>query len=420
MIYQRSQAEEWDKNDVLAHFRDRFLIPKAPSGKEYIYFCGNSLGLQSKSIRTAVAQELDDWAQFGVKGHHLAQFPWYAYHEFLTQPMAEVIGAKPLETVIMNTLTVNLHLMMVSFYRPDATRFKILIEHSAFPSDRYAVESQIKFHGFDPKDALIVLTPPEGSDYISREQIEEVFQKEGPTIALALIGSVNYYSGQAYPIKSLTELAHAHGCMIGFDLAHGAGNLHLKLHEDGPDFAVWCGYKYLNGGPGTLAGCFVHERHAYRKDLPRFSGWWGHNKQQRFKMEPQMDIMPGAEGWQLSNPPILPMACLRESLNIFQEAGMEQLRQKSLAMGRFAFQLIDQLNHPGIQIISPRNDEERGCQISIKVKSADRTLFDRISDEGVIADWREPNVIRIAPVPLYNRFTEVFDFVEILKHALHD
>ncbi len=420
MEYTRSQAEELDKRDVLAPFRDRFLIPKTPSGKESIYFCGNSLGLQSKSIRTAVNQELDDWAVFGVKGHHAAQHPWYAYHEFLTESMAEVIGAKPSETVVMNTLTVNLHLMMVSFYRPQANRYKILIEHSAFPSDRYAVESQIRFHGMDPEDALIVLSPPEGSDYISFGQVEEVFKKEGSQIALVLIGSVNYYTGQAYPIKSLTRLAHECGATIGFDLAHGAGNLLLNLHDDGPDFAVWCGYKYLNGGPGTLAGCFVHHRHANNKELPRFAGWWGHNKQQRFKMEPHMDLMPGAEGWQLSNPPILPMSCLRESLQIFQEAGMKQLREKSLAMGRLCFQLMDQLNHENIQIISPRNDDERGCQISIKMKSGDRKLFDRISAEGIIADWREPDVIRIAPVPLYNRFTEIYDFVQILKKALHE
>jgi kynureninase len=320
----------------------------------------------------------------------------------------------------MNTLTVNLHLMLVSFYRPTAKRFKILIEYSSFPSDRYAVESQIRFHGYDPKEALIILQPEPGTDTISKAHIESVFEKEGEQIALALIGSVNYYTGQAYPIAHMTRLAHARGADIGFDLAHGAGNLQLQLHEDGPDFAVWCGYKYLNGGPGALAGAFIHERHAHRSDLPRFAGWWGHNKVTRFKMEPHYEAMPGAEGWQLSNPPILPMACLRASLELFQQAGMDALRRKSLAMSELLFQLLEDYNHPNLSLITPKAEAERGCQVSIKVKNADRSLFQRISEQGVIADWREPDVIRIAPVPLYNSFCDIFDFVEILKQANHD
>ncbi|MBK6543858.1 MAG: kynureninase [Saprospiraceae bacterium] len=420
MSVQRKEVIALDEQDPLKHFKSQFLFPKTIEGHDYLYFCGNSLGLQAQKTRGYVDQELLDWAQFGVTGHHNAKNPWYKYHEFLTDAMANIIGAKPIETVIMNTLTVNLHLMMVSFYRPTKQRFKILIEHSTFPSDRYAVESQIRFHGFDPKEALLILKPEPGEDYISKETIQSIFEKEGDTIALALIGSVNYYTGQAYPIPFITKLAHESGCKIGFDLAHGAGNLFLNLHEDGPDFATWCGYKYLNGGPGSLAGCFVHERHAYNYTIPKFAGWWGHNKMTRFKMEPLYESMPGAEGWQLSNPPILPMACLLASLELFKEAGMKSLRKKSLELGNLLFTLLDELKDPNISIITPKSEDERGCQISIKIKNADKKIFHRISKNGVIADWREPDVIRIAPVPLYNTFTDVFEFMEILKNAIHD
>jgi kynureninase len=418
MSFQRSDAIKLDAQDALKSFREEFHIPKSKDHSALIYFCGNSLGLQPRTTRQYVEQELSDWANYGVEGHRNATHPWYSYHELLTEHMAEIIGAKPIETVVMNTLTVNLHLMMVSFYKPTNTRHKILIEYSSFPSDRYAVESQLKFHGYDPKDSLIILKPEEGTDYISLENIERVFKEEGNQIALALIGSVNYYTGQAYPISHMTRLAHQYGCRIGFDLAHGAGNLLLNLHEAGPDFAIWCGYKYLNGGPGSLAGCFVHERHAHHKDLPRFNGWWGHNKSSRFKMQAEFDLMPGAEGWQLSNPPILPMACLNASLQVFAKAGMEALRKKSLALSKLVFELLDEMQNPNISIITPRNETERGCQISIKLKNADRSIFEKISARGVIADWREPDVIRIAPVPLYNTFTEVYDFVQILKEVL--
>lgn len=413
-------AKQLDLNDKLAGFRNHFLIPKTSDGKDCIYLCGNSLGLQSKGIRTIVEQELSDWEKFGVHGHHEAQRPWYKYHEFLTEPMAELLGAKPIETVIMNTLTVNVHLMLVSFYRPKPAKFKILIEYSSFPSDRYAVESQIRFHGFDPKEALIILEPEQGKDYVSRNQMEEVFYREGDQIALALIGSVNYYTGQAYPIAYLTQLAHAHGCKIGFDLAHGAGNLLLNLHADGPDFAVWCGYKYLNGGPGSLAGCFVHERHVMDPELPRFAGWWGHDKSKRFKMEPRFECMPGAEGWQLSNPPILPMACLLESLQLFQNAGIKAIREKNLTMGNLLIQWIKELEHPNIEILTPENPDERGAQLSIRLKDADKNIFQKITKAGVIADWREPDVIRIAPVALYNSFTDIATFIEIFKTAVYE
>lgn len=416
----RNYAEQLDQQDPLAHFREQFLIPKDDQGKDTIYFCGNSLGLQSRNIREVIEQELKDWEDFGVTGHHKSKYPWYKYHEFLTASMAALIGAKPLETVVMNTLSVNLHLMMVSFYRPDSRRNKILIEYSSFPSDRYAVESQIRFHGFDPAECLMVLQPEGGSDVITNEQLEDVFKKHGHELALVLIGSVNYYTGQAYPIKKLCELAKEYACTIGFDLAHGAGNLKLNLHDDGPDFAIWCGYKYLNGGPGTLGGIFVHERHAHNTDLPRFAGWWGHDKTTRFQMRPEFIMMSGAEGWQLSNPPILPMACLRASLSILCEAGIDRLRKKSIAMGDLLFSLFDQWNHANIEVITPRDPAQRGAQLSIKIHNADKEIFNKLSKQGVIADWREPDVIRIAPVPLYNSFTEVYDFFIKLQAATND
>ncbi len=412
------KAVKLDQEDKLSSFRSKFLIPKTKEGQECIYLCGNSLGLQPTSVRNAVEQELKDWELFGVHGHHEAKFPWYRYHEFLTDSMAKVVGAQPAEVVMMNTLTVNVHLMMVSFYRPTSNRHKILIEYSAFPSDRYAVESQIRFHGYDPETSLIILQPKEGTNYIDRDQMEEVFDQHGDSIALALIGSVNYYTGQAYPIRFLTQLAHHKGIPIGFDLAHGAGNLLLSLHEDGPDFAVWCGYKYLNGGPGTLAGCFVHERHHGQAELPRFAGWWGHNKETRFKMGPKFDLMPGAEGWQLSNPPILPLACLRESLDIFQAAGMQAIRHKNLAMGSFLLEGLQAINHPNLEVITPIADEERGAQLSIRIRNADRLVFEKLTAGGVVADWREPDVIRVAPVALYNRFSELVDFLILLKKCI--
>lgn len=420
MDLNRAAAQKMDEQDPLRHFRSQFLFPKTKSGNDAIYFCGNSLGLQPIKTKTYVNQELSDWANFGVHGHHEAKHAWLPYHEFLTDTMANIVGAKPIETVVMNTLTVNLHLMLVSFYRPEGKRSKILIEHSCFPSDRYAVESQLRFHGYDPSKHLIILQPQPGEAYVSKEAIEHAFYQHGDEIALALIGSVNYYSGQAYPIKFITDLAHQYGSLVGFDLAHGAGNLALKLHEDGPDFAIWCGYKYLNGGPGSLAGCFVHERHAYSYELPRFTGWWGHNKKSRFKMSPHFEIMAGAEGWQLSNPPILPMACLLASFELFELAGMDNLRLKSLQMGNVFFNLLDELNHPNLKIITPRLEAERGCQISIQLKDEDKAIFNKITEAGVIADWREPDVIRIAPVPLYNSFTDIFDFIQILKGALND
>ncbi len=406
-----------DRTDPLADYRNQFFLPSNDSGIQ-TYFCGNSLGLQPRNTPEYVTRELVDWAKLGVEGHLHAKFPWVKYHEFLTQQMADIVGAKPKETVVMNTLSVNLHLMMVSFYRPTGRRNKILIEYSAFPSDRYAVESQIKFHGLKPEECLIILEPEEGTDYVSIEKIKNVFEKHGEEIALVLIGSVNYYTGQAYPIKIITQLAHQCGCRVGFDLAHGAGNLQLNLHDDGPDFAVWCSYKYLNSGPGSLSGCFVHERHSESYEIPRFIGWWAHDKINRFKMSPELKLMPGAEGWQLSNPPILPMACMMASLEIFQSAGMTNLRKKSLELSSSLIQLIESLNHPKIKILTPKIESERGCQVSIQIQNADKSIYHKISQQNIIADWREPDVIRVAPVPLYNTFEEVFRFYEILKQVL--
>jgi kynureninase len=410
--------EELDAADPLAEFRDRFYFPEASGRSQALYFTGNSLGLMPKKARVYVEQELDDWSCLAVEGHLNAKNPWLPYHEFLTEPMARVVGAKPVETVVMNALTVNLHLMMVSFYRPSSERYKVVIEKGAFPSDQYAVEAQIKFHGFDPTAALIQLTPRDGESTLRTEDILETIEREGNSIALVMLGGVNYYSGQAFDMQRITEAAHAAGAVAGFDLAHAAGNLDLRLHDWDVDFAVWCSYKYLNGGPGAVAGAFVHERHARSFDLPRFAGWWGNDKATRFKMGPHFDPLEGAEGWQLSNPPILQMAALRASLEIFDEAGMKSLRAKSEKLTAYLESLIDEIGDERISIITPRDPRERGCQLSIRVKDADRSLFESISSRGVIADWREPDVIRVAPVPLYNSFEDCFHLARILKQCL--
>ena len=411
-------AKKCDAADSLASFRNKFHIPKNENNEELIYLCGNSLGLQPKITSSYIQQELSDWASLGVEGHTDAAHPWLPYHEFLAKDMATIVGAKPLEVVIMNTLTTNLHLMMVSFYQPTESKYKIVIESDAFPSDKYAVESQIKFHGYDANDALILWKPPKGEKLCRFEDLEEIMKSHGDQVALLMIGSTNYYTGQSFPLKKITDLGHSFNCKVGFDLAHGAGNIKPNLHESGADFAVWCTYKYLNSGPGSLGGCFVHERHANNKDLNRFVGWWGHNKQTRFNMRHEFDALSGAEGWQLSNPPILSMAAIRASLDIFAEAGFDNLRKKATRLTGYLEFLIDSLNEERIQIITPRNPEERGSQLSIQVKNADKTLHDKLTKAGVISDWREPDVIRIAPTPLYNSFEDVYHFSEKLKIAL--
>lgn len=410
-------AEKLDSDDDLQHYRSRFFIPKDTNGNDVIYFCGNSLGLQPKSVRAYVEQELKDWETLGVEGHFHAKNPWMPYHELLTDQTARLVGAKPLEVVVMNTLTVNLHLMLVSFYRPTARRHKIVVEANPFPSDRYAVESQIKFHGFDPKRSLIELQPRAGETNLRTEDIEDVLEADGDEIALVLLGGVNYYSGQAFDLERITRTAQAQGCVVGFDLAHAVGNIPLRLHEWNVDFAVWCSYKYLNSGPGGIAGCFVHERHATNAALPRFAGWWGQNKDIRFKMGPTFDPIPGAEGWQLSNPPILPLAALRASMELFDEAGMERLRAKSVALTGYLEFLLDQQQGKHFSVITAKDPRQRGAQLSIRVKEKGRALFDDLTAHGVVCDWREPDVIRVAPVPLYNSFTEVYRFAEIFFEA---
>ena len=411
-------ARHQDQKDTLASYRNQFYIPKDKHGQDLIYMTGNSLGLQPKSVKDYINQELEDWANLGVEGHTEAKHPWIHYHELLTESMAKVVGAKPIEVVVMNTLTVNLHLMMVSFYQPTPKRYKILIEADAFPSDKYAVESQLRHHGFDIKDGLILWKARKGEELANYDDLEALLKEHGTEIALVMIGGVNYYTGQFFDLKRITQLGHEHGCMVGFDCAHGVGNVQLNLHDSGADFAVWCTYKYLNSGPGSLGGCFVHERHAHDKNLNRFAGWWSHNKETRFKMRDEFDQLPGAEGWQLSNPPILSMAAIRASLDIFAEVGMEKLTLKAKHLtGYFEF-LINELNHDDIKIITPSNPNERGCQLSIQVKNADKVLHQQLTEAGVISDWREPDVIRCAPVPLYNSFQDVYNLVEKLKFIL--
>ncbi|WNJ16151.1 kynureninase [Pontibacter sp. G13] len=410
-------ARSMDQQDPLRSYRDQFHLPVQPSGEPYIYLCGNSLGCQPKRLRAFVEQELKDWENLGVEGHFHAKNPWMPYHEFLTEPMAKIVGAKSEEVVVMNALTVNLHLMMVSFYRPSQARFKIVIEGDAFPSDIYAVESQLKFHGYDPKDALIKLWPREGEHTIRTEDIEHLLAEQGQEIALVMLGGVNYYTGQAFQFQRIVEAGHAQGCKVGFDLAHAVGNLELKLHEWGADFACWCSYKYLNSGPGGVAGVFVHERHLNDPEIPRFAGWWGHDKETRFKMGPDFQPIPTAESWQLSNAPVLSMAALRASLEIFEEVGMAALREKALKLtGYLEYLLTEGDDLKGIEIITPKDPDHRGCQLSLLTGADGKQRFDALTEAGVICDWREPNVIRLAPVPLYNSFEDVWHFAKVLRN----
>jgi len=409
-------AREMDGVDPLSRFRERFHFPEARDGVESIYFTGNSLGLMPKTAREFVDQELDDWARLAVEGHIHAKHPWLPYHEFLAEQMARVIGATPIETVVMNSLTVNLHLLMVSFFKPTQDRYKVVIEKGAFPSDQYAIESQIRCHGRDPREVLIELAPREGESTLRTEDIVDSIEREGESIAMVLLGGVNYYTGQAFDIKTITEAGHRVGAKVGFDLAHAAGNLELKMHEWGPDFAVWCSYKYLNAGPGAVAGAFVHERHADSFDLCRLAGWWGHDKESRFLMGPEFKPLAGAEGWQISNPPILQMAALRASLEMFDGAGMGALRTKSEKLTGYLESLIDEIGDERISVVTPREPAERGCQLSIRVM--DRSLFESVVARGVYADWREPDVIRVAPVPLYNSFEDVYRFSDVLRASL--
>ncbi len=403
-----------DAEDPLRQYRNQFLIPAAGDRKECIYLAGNSLGLQPRQVRSYIEQELDDWAKLGVEGHFEAKYPWLPYHENLTDMSARLVGAKPSEVVVMNTLTVNLHLMMVSFYRPTKARFKIVTESGAFPSDQYAVASQAKFHGYNPEEAIIELTPRDGESILRTDDIIALIEKEGDSVALIMLGNVNYLTGQAFEVEKIAKAARSKGCNIGLNLAHGAGNLLLKLHDWDVDFAVWCSYKYLNAGPGGLSGCFVHEKHANNFDLPRFAGWWGHNKKERFKMGPEFDPIPGAEGWQLSNPPIFQLAALRASLEIFDAATMTAIREKSVRITGYLEYLLNQLPAGFCSIITPKNPEDRGSQLSIRLAKDPKDMLEALKREGAICDFRNPDIIRATPIPLYVRYQDVFDFAKIL------
>ena len=407
-------AIELDENDPLVSFQEKFHFPVRENGEKHIYLCGNSLGLQAKKTEDFVKQELDDWKELGVEGHFHARKPWLPYHEFLSESYSKIVGSKPSEVVAMNTLSVNLHLMMVSFYRPENRRNKIIIEADAFPSDIYAVESHLSHHGLDPAESLIKLKPRDGEVIIRSEDIIKVIEENSETASLIMLGGVNYYTGQVFDMKLISHEAHKHNIVVGFDLAHAVGNIELFLNEWGVDFAVWCSYKYLNSGPGSVAGVFIHEKH-HNNNLERFAGWWGHDKESRFKMPDKFIPINTAEGWQLSNPPILSLAAVRASLSIFDEVGMRALIQKSKILTSYLDYLLSQIETDRINIITP---DDRGCQISISVKNGNKDLFNKITERGVIADWREPDVIRVAPVPLYNSYLDVYKFYKILEDIL--
>ncbi|HMK74235.1 MAG TPA: kynureninase [Myxococcaceae bacterium] len=419
MTFEDSEAfaRGLDAADLLARFREAFHLPPGPDGRPCLYLAGNSLGLQPRRARLYVEEALDAWGALGVEGHLQGRAPWLPYHELLTASTARLVGALPEEVVVMNTLTVNLHLMMVSFYRPTRERFRILMEADAFPSDRYAVASQVRFHGFAPEAAVVEVRPRHGEDTLRPDDLRAAIAREGPRLALVLLGNVNYLTGQAFDIGAVTRAGHGVGARVGFDLAHGAGNLRLRLHDDGPDFAVWCSYKYLNGGPGSLGGVFVHSRHAGNRALPRFEGWWGHDKGSRFEMPAQFQSLPGAEGWQLSNPPILQLAALRASMELFAEAGMGALVEKRDRLTGFLAFLLAGLPPGAARITTPTDPAQRGAQLSLRVKDA-RDLVYRLSQAGVMVDFRAPDIVRAAPVPLYNSFMDVWRFARILhEHA---
>lgn len=411
-----SAARALDAQDSLHHFREQFIFPKH-SGKDAHYFCGNSLGLQPKAVRQALLNELDQWAEHGVEGHFRGELPWMHYHTFLRDQTAALVGALPHEVVVMNTLTVNLHLMMASFYRPTASRFKIVMEAGAFPSDQYAMESQVRWHGFDPETAIVEVAPRSGEDNLRMEDVLQTIENHGESIALVMFGGVNYYTGQFYDLEKIAATGHAVGAKVGFDLAHAAGNLPLRLHDWGADFAVWCSYKYLNSGPGGPSGVFVHERHANAPELPRFAGWWGHDEAERFKMKKGFRPMHGAEGWQLSNAQIFSFAAHKASLDVFAQAGIENLRAKSLKLTAFMEQVLTEADggRKLFKFITPSDPAQRGCQLSLLTDDRGKALFDFLAENGVIADWREPNVIRFAPVPLYNSFEDVFVLGEKIR-----
>lgn len=424
MSYQNTLefAKSLDEKDPLKHFREMFYIP-IMFGKECIYFTGNSLGLQPKRTQDYVVDELEDWASLGVEGHFHARNPWMPYHEIFPKQLSKIVGCKENEVVVMNQLTVNLHLLMVTFYRPTRQRYKIICEAKAFPSDQYAFESQATYHGFDAADAVVEVSPRQGEHTLRTEDILAVIQQHGDSVAVVLFGGVNYYTGQLFDMKTITEAAHAVGAYAGFDLAHAAGNVELHLHDWNVDFACWCSYKYLNSGPGGVAGAYLHEKHVENRELPRFAGWWGYKKETRFRMEKGFDPIPTAEGWQLSNAPVLSMAAHKAALDIFQEAGMENLHKKGKLLAGYLHFVLNDINsrqkEKTLEIITPVAESERGCQVSMLMCKDGKKIFDELTKQGVIADWREPNVIRIAPVPLYNSFEDIYRFGEIIRTTIN-
>ena len=416
-------ARTLDAQDAMAPWRDQFHIPKRGDGRDAIYFAGNSLGLMPKRVQAALDQELAEWARLGVEGHFKANTPWYTYHERLGDSAAQLVGAQRDEVVVMNSLTANLHLLMVTFYRPTNSRYKILMERDAFPSDTYAIKTQIRHHGFDPSEALVLAKPRDGEHAIRHEDIEALLDEQGDGIALVLLGGVQYFTGQVFDMARITAAAKRHSCVVGFDLAHAAGNVELRLHDWDVDFAVWCNYKYLNSGPGAVGGCFVHQRHAANTELGRFGGWWGNDPKTRFRMHLESEFVPvaSADGWQISNPPLLALAAVKASYEIFDEVGMPAIRQKSLRLTGYLRYLIEQLAPERVEIMTPREPEAQGCQLSLLVHERPQELLGELKQEGVIADFRQPNVVRVAPVPLYNSFLDVWNFSRILaRHVGHE
>ena len=416
----REFAIQLDRQDSLNKYRDEFLFPQV-NGKQVIYFTGNSLGLQPKRTKQYVDEVMNDWANLAVEGHFYADKPWWDYHERFAKPLGKIVGALPSEVTVMNTLTVNLHLMMVSFYRPTTKRYKILCEAKAFPSDQYMIQSQVQFHGFHAKTAIVEIHRREGEHNIRLEDVLAKIEEIGDELALVLIGGVNYYTGQVFDIETITEAGHKAGAYVGWDLAHAAGNIKLELHDWNVDFAAWCSYKYMNSGPGNASGCFVHEKHHTDGTLPRFAGWWGHNKARRFKMEPTFDPVHGAEGWQISNLPILSLAPYLASVEMFDEIGMDALiekRDKITSFLEFILKEIDKEVDSTFEILTPTNPLERASQLSLFLHGEGRSLFEYLMKHGVITDWREPNVIRLAPVPLYCSFEDMYEFGQILKRGI--
>ena len=412
-------AQSADRQDPLSHFRKEFLFPQV-NGRDCLYFTGNSLGLQAAKSRDIILEELDDWADLGVEGHIHARRPWLRYHEFFSDKMARIVGAQREEVVCMGGLTTNLHLLLVSFFRPEGARRKILCEAKAFPSDRYALRSQLRFHGLDPDKDLIEVEPNPQTGFIAEQELMDTISRHSDEIALVMLGGVNYYTGQVFDMKKITAHAQGVGAIVGWDLAHAAGNVALNLHDWNVDFAAWCGYKYLNSGPGGVSSIFIHSRHHGQKDIPRFEGWWGHNVETRFLMGPDFDPSPTAEAWQLSNAPVFAMAPLLASLELFDKAGMKALREKSELLTGYLEHVIGQVSlDTGMILKVPTpGGKERGCQLSLVIPEIGRSVFDELTKRGVIADWREPDVIRLAPVPLYNSFMDVYEFGKHLKEIL--